>query len=223
MPSSLLYLPPLVPKSSATAVPSHLAATAWEPGALFARISSSSSSLPQRLGLIIREVAAHISHLTTLSDQLANADFGDTAQGCHLLAGSVYRQIIALCHSLQGAQFFRAEGTCLFAIGSRGERSLRHLQKELGHAPASARHAASAHPTGGGLDLPRVPYRRREKLSSLPPRHQRRKLVSGSAGSRASLCASAPRFRPWSLPTSTSHLCYNPYRPSTPKHWKTPK
>eukprot|EP00965_Chrysotila_dentata_P019350 643707-Pleurochrysis_carterae.AAC.1 len=132
--SSLAQLmPPQVPKSSAAAVPSHLAATPWESGALFARISSSSSSLPQRtlryaecfrdgglqisaahldqgLGHIIREVAAHISYLTTLSDQLANFDFGNTAQGRHLLAGSVSRQTIALCHSLQGAQFFRAEG-----------------------------------------------------------------------------------------------------------------
>eukprot|EP00965_Chrysotila_dentata_P241123 6204101-Pleurochrysis_carterae.AAC.3 len=56
-------------------------------------------------------------------------------------------------------------------------RALRFQQRELGYAPASARHTASAHPTAGGLHLPRVPYRR-EKLSSLPPRHQRRKLVA---------------------------------------------
>eukprot|EP00965_Chrysotila_dentata_P060259 1997823-Pleurochrysis_carterae.AAC.1 len=62
---------------------------------------------------------------------------------------------MALCHSLQGAQFFRAEGSNLFAKGRRGERSLWHLERELGYALASARHAASTHPTGGGLHLPR--------------------------------------------------------------------
>eukprot|EP00965_Chrysotila_dentata_P241122 6204101-Pleurochrysis_carterae.AAC.2 len=88
----------------------------------------SAAHLDQGLGHIIRRVAAHISYLTTLCDQLAHSDFGDTAQGRHLLAGSVSRQPIALCHSLQGVQFFRAEGANQFAKGRRGERSLRHLQ-----------------------------------------------------------------------------------------------
>eukprot|EP00965_Chrysotila_dentata_P082744 2730264-Pleurochrysis_carterae.AAC.1 len=78
----------------------------------------------------------------------------DTAQGRCLLAGSVSRQTISLCHSLQGAHFFRAKGAKLFAEGRRGERSLRQVQRELGYASTPARQAATAHPRSGGLDLP---------------------------------------------------------------------
>eukprot|EP00965_Chrysotila_dentata_P163877 5409823-Pleurochrysis_carterae.AAC.1 len=67
--------------------------------------------LDQSLGPVIREVASHISYLNTLCDQVANySDFAGTTQGRRLLAGSVSRQTTSLCHSLQGAQFFRAEG-----------------------------------------------------------------------------------------------------------------
>eukprot|EP00965_Chrysotila_dentata_P106746 3526442-Pleurochrysis_carterae.AAC.1 len=101
-----------------------------------------------------------------LCDQLSNTNFGNSAQGRHLLAGmlSSSKQKEPICRKLANK-------------GRRGERSLRHLQRDLGYAPASAWHTASAHPTGGGLHLPRVPYRR-EKLNSLPPRHQRRRLVA---------------------------------------------
>eukprot|EP00965_Chrysotila_dentata_P150578 4974696-Pleurochrysis_carterae.AAC.1 len=59
--------------------------------------------LDQGLGRTIRDLAFHISYLNTLCDQLANLDFGDTPQGRRLPAGSVSRQTISLCHSLQGA------------------------------------------------------------------------------------------------------------------------
>eukprot|EP00965_Chrysotila_dentata_P028306 941495-Pleurochrysis_carterae.AAC.1 len=66
---------------------------------------------------------------------------------------------MSLFHSLQGAQFFGAKGAKLFAEGRRGERSLRHVQRELGYATTPARQAATAHPRSGGLHLPRAPLR----------------------------------------------------------------
>ena len=137
----------------------------------------SAAHLDQGLGHTIRELASHISYLTTLCDQLANSDFGDTAQGRRLIAGSVSRQTISLCHTLQGAQFFRAKGAKLFAGGRRGERSIRQVQRELGYTPTPARQSATAHPRSGGLHLPRAPLGRKS-LRTLPPKNQHRKLVA---------------------------------------------
>eukprot|EP00965_Chrysotila_dentata_P025316 841466-Pleurochrysis_carterae.AAC.2 len=110
--------------------------------------------LDQRLGHTIRELASLISYLNTLCDQLTNSDFGDTPQGRRLIVGAK-----------------------LFAKGRRGERSLRHLQRELRYAPTSARQTDTAHPASGGLHLPRAPYRR-ESLRAFDPRTQCRKLVA---------------------------------------------
>eukprot|EP00965_Chrysotila_dentata_P165965 5479694-Pleurochrysis_carterae.AAC.1 len=118
----------------------------------------SAAHLDQGLGHLVRKGAFHISYLTTFCYQIEPSNFGDTAQGRALLAGSVLRQTVALCLSLQGAQFSRAERAELFAKGRWGERSLQHLQQTLGYAPTPARHAATDNPTSGGLHLPCAPY-----------------------------------------------------------------
>eukprot|EP00965_Chrysotila_dentata_P242617 6204965-Pleurochrysis_carterae.AAC.1 len=144
-----------------------------------ANFKCSAAHLDQGLGHTVREVAFHICYLNTLCKQLANLDFGYTAQGRRLLACSVLRQTLSLCHSIRGAQLFRAEDVKLFAKGRRGERSLTHLQRELqlGYAHTPASQAATSHPICGGLHLPHASHRPKS-LSALPLRHQCRKLVA---------------------------------------------
>eukprot|EP00965_Chrysotila_dentata_P080277 2648587-Pleurochrysis_carterae.AAC.2 len=57
-----------------------------------------------------------------LCDQLDNSNFGDTAQGRRLLAGSVST-------SNQGAQFFRAKGAKLFADHGRQEQRAANVER----------------------------------------------------------------------------------------------
>eukprot|EP00965_Chrysotila_dentata_P221091 6192190-Pleurochrysis_carterae.AAC.1 len=120
----------------------------------------SAAHLDQGLGHAIREIASHISYLNTLCDQLANLDFGDKAQGRRLLlAGSVSRQSFVTASKVR-CSLGRSVRSYLLTEVRRDERSRRQLQRELGYAPTLARQAASAHPTSGGLHLPRAPHRR---------------------------------------------------------------
>eukprot|EP00965_Chrysotila_dentata_P102763 3392718-Pleurochrysis_carterae.AAC.1 len=51
------------------------------------------------------------------------------------------------------------------------------MQRELRYAPTPARQANAAHPTSGGVHLPRAPHRR-DSLRNFDSRSQRRKLVA---------------------------------------------